>query len=143
MLNLELGVKLTDYACFLLFTLFGTLQGFRGVKVQAFKDCLVNDILDPFQGEGRALQILGGPDLLCGLQSHARTDGSLILACKFVYSCSVLLEIKLCAHQKEGSPWTMVHDLWNHFFTNSLEGLWNHCGKADKENISVRVTEWA
>ena len=43
------------------------------------------------------------------------------------------------AHQNKRSSRVMLLDLWNPLLGHVLQGLWDHCGKADKENICNRI----
>lgn len=105
-------------------------------------DGLVEDSLEALLGEGRALEVFGGTNLLSHGQTLRVRNGRELFVLEFVYSLAVFPQIKLGAHEDDGRVGAVVPYLRIPLCPDVLKAGRVDEGEADEEHVSLWVGEW-
>ena len=104
---------------------------------------LIEDGLETSLGEGRALHVLDGANLLDHLETLLVGDGALLLASKLLASGGIITKIDLGADEDDGGVGAVVGHLGVPLGTDVLKGRRVHNREADEEDVGLGVGERA
>lgn len=116
-----------------------TAGGLARVRHDDGLDSLVKDLLETLLGEGRALHVVVGVDLLGERTSLLGSDGGLVLLLETIDGVLVLTKIELGADEHELGVGAVVRHLSPPLAGDVLEGRGVDDGEADEEDVGLGV----
>jgi len=123
-----------DDAVFVLFRL-------RGLRKNDASDGLIENSLKTSLGQSGALKVLVCTNLLSQLVALVVTDRCLAHGLKPVDGIRVITQVKLCANEDKWNVGSVVCNLRSPLGLDVLKRRWTDDGKANKEDIRLRVAE--
>jgi hypothetical protein len=99
----------------------------------------VKNIFQLVLGQSGAFNIFDCAKLLRHALAVLALDGCHFLPCKLVPNRCIFSEIDLCSYNQAGHAWAVVVHLRKPFLPNVLKGCWRGDGKADEEDIGLRI----
>jgi len=118
---------------------FALLSGFWGFE--SGENGFVENILQSSLSQSRAFHEFHCFQLLGEFFSMFKSDRLLAIFGELLDDTRLIAQINLSSDDQEWRFWAVVSDFWNPFFSDIFEGRRRNDGKADEENVGLRIRQ--